>query len=253
MKDINIGCSGFSYKHWKNVFYPEGLPESGWLAYYSSIFPTVELNVTFYHLPSIATFRSWYNETPPDFVFAVKGNRYITHLRRLVDVREPLQRFFDAASELREKLSVVLWQFPPAFRLDQGRLDSFLSQLSRYPVRHTLEFRHESWIVPAIFNACREHGICLCMADSPPYIDDLPATADFVYVRRHGSTARYSGRYSHPQISGDAKRIRAWRSEGKRVFLYFNNDAFGYAPRNAAELMNLTGTASALDVLKKPA
>ncbi len=253
MVPINIGCSGFSYKHWKKVFYPEGLPESGWLRFYSSVFATVELNVTFYHLPSQSAFRSWYETTPPDFRFAVKGSRYITHIKRITDVREPLQRFFEAAFHLNEKMSVVLWQFPPAFRLNLDRLESFLLLLKHFSVRHAFEFRHESWVDQRVFDVLRRHNACMCMADSPPFLDDLPITSDFVYIRRHGQAARHSGRYDRSQLAADAARIKAWRAKGLETFMYFNNDAFGYAPANARELMEMLGSVRSFPLLKKPA
>jgi uncharacterized protein YecE (DUF72 family) len=239
MAEIWIGCSGFSYKHWKKVFYPEDMPEKKWLQFYSSVFATVELNVTFYHLPSQAAFASWHRDTPPGFGFAVKGSRYITHVKRLVDPREALAKFFEAASLLEEKIKVVLWQFPPQYKINLDRLSSFLGLLKQYPLRHVFEFRHESWIVPSLFDLCREHNAGLCMADSPEFIDDLPVTADFVYIRRHGHGARYAGRYSKAQLEKDASRIRKHHDAGRDVFIYFNNDAHGYAPLNAGELGNI--------------
>lgn len=239
MPELVVGCSGFSYKHWKKVFYPADLPQKKWLEFYSRAFSSVELNVTFYHLPTQSAFLAWHQETPAKFVFAVKGSRFITHVKRLLDPGEPLTRFFEGATLLKEKLGPVLWQFPPAFRLNRERFASFLALLGKYPVRHTFEFRHESWIVPDIIDLCRENNMGLCMADSPPFVDDLPVTADFVYLRRHGHGARYSGRYSKAQLEQDADRIRKYRKQGKDVFIYFNNDAYGYAPMNAAELIDI--------------
>lgn len=239
MAEIRIGCSGFSYPHWKKVFYPEGLPEKKWLQFYSSVFSTVELNVTFYHLPSQAAFASWHRDTPPGFEFAVKGSRYITHVKRLIDAEQPLAKFFDGATFLQEKIKVVLWQLPPAYRINLDRLSSFLGLLKQYPPRHVFEFRHESWIAPAVFDLCREYNAGLCMADSPGYIDDLPVTADFVYIRRHGHGARYACRYPKAQLEKDASRIRGYLDAGRDVFVYFNNDAHGYAPLNAQELRGI--------------
>lgn len=239
MNNIIVGCSGFSYKHWKKVFYPEGLPERKWLEYYSSVFSSVELNVTFYHLPSPAAFQAWYRGTPPGFTFAIKGSRFITHVKRLVEPREPLEKFFENAALLKEKLAVVLWQFPPQFKLDLDRFTAFLEQLKPYHFRHTFEFRNESWIAPAVVDLCRNHNVCLCMADSPSYIDDLPATSDFVYIRRHGHTAGHGGRYTRGQLAHDAARIIAYHDQKKDVFIYFNNDPQGYAPMNARELAEM--------------
>lgn len=239
MPELRIGCSGFSYKHWKKVFYPDSLPASKWLDYYSRFFSTVELNVTFYRLPSQASFRAWHRDTPKDFQFAVKGSRYITHVKRLVDSKESLRKFFEGASLLKEKIKVVLWQLPPAYKLNLDRLSVFLPLLKKYPYRHTFEFRHESWINPAVVDLCRTYGIGLCMADYPDYINDLPVTSDFIYIRRHGHGARYAGCYSKAQLAGDADRISRYMGEGKDVYIYFNNDAHGYAPANARELKGL--------------
>lgn len=239
MPELTIGCSGFSYKHWKKVFYPADLPERKWLEYYSTIFSSVELNVTFYHLPSSSAFQNWHRETPRNFTFAVKGSRYITHVKRLVDPGEPLTRFFEGADLLQEKMAVVLWQLPPSFRLNYDRFVQFLDRLTEYPRRHAFEFRHESWIVPEVVDLCRERRIALCMADSPQFNDNLPVTADFVYIRRHGQAASHEGSYSKAQLARDAARIRKYLKQGKDVFIYFNNDPHGYAPANARDLAHL--------------
>jgi uncharacterized protein YecE (DUF72 family) len=241
MPEIMIGCSGFSYKHWKDVFYPSGLPQKKWLAYYSRFFRTVELNVTFYHLPSHPAFHAWHQETPPGFVFAVKGSRFITHVKRLLDPGAALEKFFEGAFLFKEKLGPVLWQLPPAFKLDRERFCSFLVRLLKYPVRHAFEFRHESWLSHDIINLCRDNNIGLCMADSPPYLDDLPVTADFVYIRRHGQAAEHAGSYSKSQLTRDSNRISRFLRDGKDVYAYFNNDAHGYAIMNASELAALSG------------
>jgi uncharacterized protein YecE (DUF72 family) len=199
----------------------------------------VELNVTFYRLPLTSTFTKWHNRTPLGFVFSLKGSRYITHIKRLLEVEQPLKRFFERALELKEKLKVVLWQFPPGFKANPERLDSFLSLLEKYPVRNTLEFRHESWITAGIISLCQRYNINLCLADWPDFIDDLPITSDFVYIRRHGAGGNYALDYSSEALKKDARRIKGYLQDGKEVFIYFNNDTFGYAPKNARELMRL--------------
>jgi uncharacterized protein YecE (DUF72 family) len=239
MTGLWIGCSGFTYRHWKETFYPRDLPQSKWLEYYSSVFSSVELNVTFYRLPLTSTFAKWHNQTPPGFVFSLKGSRYITHNKRLLEVEEPLNRFFERALELKEKLKVVLWQFPPGFKANPERLDSFLGLLEQYPVRNALELRHESWITAEVISLCQRHNINLCLADWPGFIDDLPITSDFVYIRRHGAGGRYASDYSPRALKKDARRIKGYIQDGKEVFIYFNNDASGYAPKNARELMRL--------------
>lgn len=239
MPELQIGCSGFSYQHWKGLFYPEDLSQRKWLEYYSNVFRSVELNVTFYRLPRPATFDAWHQQVPPDFVFSLKGSRFISHVKKLCDPAEPLKVFFESALRLKEKLAVVLWQLPPSFKMNHDRFAAFLSQLRSYPVRHAFEFRHESWIAPHIIDLCTMHGIGLCMADWPTFIDDLPMTADFVYMRRHGHGGSYATRYSMAELQKDAARIRNYLNSGKSVFIYFNNDAHGYAPENAQQLREL--------------
>ncbi len=239
MPEVRIGCSGFNYDDWKENFYPSGLPQRKWLNYYSSIFSTVELNVTFYRLPLPKTFDAWYAQTPPDFVFSLKGSRFITHVKRLLEPKDPLELFFERALRLREKLRVVLWQFPPSFTLHITRLEKFLTLLSRYTISNTLEFRHESWITTDVITLCKDYRTSLCMADWPAFIDDIPVTADFVYVRRHGRGGNYANDYSSADLERDARRIRAATKNGKDVFVYFNNDVHGYAPKNAQELKAL--------------
>jgi uncharacterized protein YecE (DUF72 family) len=239
MRDLRIGCSGFNYPHWRGTFYPQGLPQRKWLQYYCTVFSTVELNVTFYRLPRPTTFDKWYQETPPEFVFSIKGSRFITHVKKLLEPDEPLGLFFNNALRLKEKLKVVLWQFPPAFRVNTERLRRFLHLLRAYPVRNTLEFRHESWITEEVISICEEHNMSLCMADWPEFIDELPVTSDFVYIRRHGEGGGYDTRYSKAALKKDANRIRGYLKGKKDVFIYFNNDAFGYAPKNASELITL--------------
>lgn len=239
MADLRIGCSGFNYWDWKGNFYPEDLPQNKWLNYYCSIFNTVELNVTFYRLPLIKTFEKWYKETPDDFVFSLKGSRFISHVKRLLEPEEPLKLFFERALHLKEKLRVVLWQFSPGFKIDIDRLKHFLDLLKRYPVRNTLEFRNESWITGDIIDLCKAHSVSICMADWPEFIDDLPVTSDFVYIRRHGEGGSYATCYSEAQLKNDAKRIKGYMRDKKDIYIYFNNDYHGYAPKNARELKDM--------------
>ncbi len=239
MPEIRIGCSGFNYRGWKGEFYPDDLPQKRWLAYYSSIFTTVELNVTFYRLPLAKTFETWRAETPPDFTFSLKGSRFITHIKRLRDPEEPLENFFDRALHLKEKLKIVLWQFSPGFRIDLERLSRFITLLGGYPVRNTLEFRNESWMTRETIELCRGSGVGLCMADWPEFLDVLPVTSDFVYMRRHGEGGNYATNYARSALRKDARRLKKYLKAGKDVFIYFNNDFHAYAPRNARELMEM--------------
>lgn len=240
MRKARIGCSGFNYGSWRGTFYPRDLPQKEWLGHYSTVFSTVELNVTFYRLPSTATFDRWYEETPPGFGFSVKGSRFLTHVKRLKEPEEPVALFFERARRLKEKLCVVLWQFPPGFGFDGERLTRFLDALRPYSARNTLEFRNDSWLTEEVVSACGDNGVGLCLADWPGFLDDVPLTANFVYVRRHGRGGNHAAGYSRDALRKDAKRIREFLSGGRDVFIYFNNDAYGYAPKNARELMEMT-------------
>lgn len=239
MAKLFLGCSGFSYKHWRGNFYPEKVPQKNWFGHYHSVFATVELNVTFYRIPTAENFKHWYQETPANFSFAVKGSRYITHIKRLIDVEGALSRFFAPAQELQEKLQAVLWQFPPQFKADLARLERFLDLIVPYHTRHTLEVRNESWLSDEVVQLCRSRNVALCMADHPPFLDQPPLTADFVYVRRHGMEGSYNGFYSREELEEDARRIRSYLERDLDVFIYFNNDAGGAAPQNAQELAAL--------------
>ncbi|HXX53464.1 MAG TPA: DUF72 domain-containing protein [Thermodesulfovibrionales bacterium] len=237
MPVFNIGCSGFLYDHWKGVFYPEDLPKRRWFEYYCTKFSTVELNVTFYRLPDKETFTKWYKETPPDFVFSLKGSRFITHIKKLKAAAEPLDVFFSRALALKEKLGGVLWQLPPGLKADQGRLAEFLELLTPYGVRNAFEFREGSWISKKVATLLEKMNVCLCMADWPEFLDDLPLTTGFAYVRRHGRKGSYDTCYRTEELKADATRIRGYLRQRKDVFMYFNNDALGYAPQNASELI----------------
>jgi len=241
MARLHIGCSGFSYKHWRGTFYPEDLPQHRWFAHYLGAFSTVELNVTFYRIPTAETFAHWHAESPSCFAFAIKGSRYITHLKRLVNVEEALDRFFGPALQLKDKLQVVLWQLPPDFRCQTERLEQFLDLLKNYRVRNTLELRNESWLTDDVVHICKSRNVALCMADHPGFLDRLPLTADFAYLRRHGAQGNYQGEYSKEQLERDAERIRGYLVQGRDVYIYYNNDLAGAAPRNAADLAALLG------------
>jgi len=239
MPKYRIGCSGFLYDSWRGNFYPENLPHKGWLSFYAQKFKTVELNVTFYRLLKKEAFERWYMETPADFTFVLKGSRFITHIKKLKDVELPLSTFFNLTATLKEKFEIVLWQLPPTLRLNLKNFENFLKYLEPYPVKHAFEFRNKSWICKSVINLLSENNMAMCMADWPEFNDELPLTADFVYIRRHGEEGNYSTDYTIDQLKRDAKRIKAYLKDGKDVYMYFNNDAFGHAPKNALELCEI--------------
>ncbi len=239
MPVLNVGCSGFLYDHWKGPFYPEALPRKRWFEYYCTRFRTVELNVTFHGLPDRETFTRWYKETPPGFIFSLKGSKFITHIKKLKAAAEPVEVFFSRARVLKEKLGAVLWQLPPGLRADPARLAEFLELLRPYHTRNVFEFREGTWISKKVTSLLEKENVCLCMADWPEFLDDLPLTSDFVYIRRHGRGGGYATCYSADELKSDAARVKKYLKQRKDVFVYFNNDALGYAPRNALELMAL--------------
>lgn len=242
MPKYRIGCSGFLYDSWRGPFYPEELPHQKWLSFYMQKLNSVELNVTFYRLLKKEAFERWYKETPPEFTFCLKGSRFISHVKKLKDVELPLSTFFNATAPLLEKLDVILWQMPPNLKLNMKNLEEFIENLKQYSVRHVFEFRNKSWLTKKVYNLLAASNIAVCMADWPDFINDLPITADFVYIRRHGESGSYSTNYSPEQLKQDAKKIKEYLKSGKDVYFYFNNDAFAYAPKNAQELRTLLET-----------
>lgn len=236
---VRIGCSGFMYDHWRGPFYASDLPKRSWFEYYRRHFDTVEMNVTFYRLPKPETMLKWYKESPYGYTFALKGSRFITHVKRLAYVEEAVARFFEVALKLREKLAVILWQFPPGFSLAPDRLATFIDLLAPHEVRQAFEFRDESWMVPEVAEALRLKSYALAGADWPPWNREPPVTSNFVYLRRHGPGVRCDSGYTEGELKEDARSIRRYLKQGCDVFIYFNNDAFGHAPKDAARLKAL--------------
>ncbi|WP_027719350.1 DUF72 domain-containing protein [Desulfovirgula thermocuniculi] len=242
---LYIGTSGYNYPHWRERFYPPEMPARAWLGFYAEHFNTVELNVTFYRQVQPRTFEKWHETTPPDFRFALKGHRFITHLRRLSDVGEAVASFFRCAAHLEEKLAVVLWQFPPSFQSDEALLAAFCALLREIPpaarTRHAFEFRHRSWFAPPTYRILAAGNFALCIGDSPRWPQAEEITADFVYLRFHGGKQLYRSNYSTAELGTWARRIEGWLGQGLDVYAYFNNDAEGHALHNAAELRALVG------------
>jgi len=235
---LRIGTSGWSYKHWQGLFYPTDLSQEKWLDYYSQHFDTVELNSPFYHLPPKKTFENWYRKTPKDFLFSVKASRFISHILKLNEAREPLQNLLENASGLQEKLGPILFQLPPNFSFDPERLEKFAKVLPT-DQRFTFEFRHESWFGDEVYQLLRKNNLALTISDTPKYPLVLETTADFVYVRLHGHEVLYASKYSPKELEEWAERIKDWLADGLDVFVYFDNDANAYAIQNALELKRL--------------
>lgn len=241
MGRVWVGTSGWNYKHWKGVVYPADLPARRWLAHYAATFDTVEVNNSFYRLPSEATFRDWAGQVPPGFLFAVKASRYLTHMKKLKEPEGPLDLFLGRARGLGERLGPILYQLPPGWHADVGRLRHFLSVLPADPT-HVVEFRDSSWYAGEVRSALAERGVGFCIHDLRGEPTPQWLTARAVYVRFHGPTARaYAGRYSPEQLRAWAGRIDGWRRAGHDVYAYFNNDDAGNAFANAGELRSLLG------------
>ena len=236
-----IGTSGWHYEHWRGRFYPEKLTKAKWLKFYASHFTTVELNNSFYRLPSEAAFATWRDSSPANFTFAVKVSRFITHIKRLKDTEEAVDRFITRAKILGEKLGPLLYQLPPNMHRNDGVLASFLSTLPQ-GMKHVFEFRHQSWLEEKVFEILRKYNAGLCIFDMPTLTCPLAATADFAYIRFHGSTGLYSSCYSDKELADWARRLADLAVNLKAVYIYFNNDAEAFAVRNAITLRSYVQT-----------
>ena len=233
-----IGCSGWEYKHWKGEFYPSGMPRTAWFAFYASRFDTVEINNTFYRLPEVSTFAAWSARAPRGFLYAVKASRFLTHMKKLKDPEEPLDRLFTRMRPLRRHLGPVLYQLPPAWKLDRARLEHFLQELPA-GVRHVLEFRDPSWYADDVLAMLERHDVALCLHDMRGSASGRERVGPFVYVRFHGPTGQYNGGYSDERLEDWADWLRREQRAGRDVYAYFNNDVGGHAPRNAQTLRRL--------------
>ena len=233
---IRIGCSGWSYPHWRKRFYPEKLPAREHFAYYAKHFNTVELNNSFYGQPPPERFIAWREQAPPGFLFAVKASRYVTHIKRLAVESKSIDLVVDSARPLGDKLGPILFQLQANFHLDLERLERFAGMLPT-DVRFTLEFRHDSWLVPPVFDLLRAHRIALCIPDHPKMPKSFEITSDFTYIRMHLPPSGLG--YGERALQPWAGRVFEWRSQQLDVFVYFNNDMEGHAIKDAKTLLSL--------------
>lgn len=249
MPELFIGTSGWAYFHWKGIFYPEDLKSTDRLKYFSQHFKTTEVNYSFYHLPRVSTYKKWYSQTTSDFLFAVKASRFITHIKRLKEVKGAWEIFIENASNLKEKLGPILFQFPPSFHAtpeNLKRLKAFLSSIHQngtrtvlVPLRIAFEFRHKTWCVDKVYKILKKYNVAWVIADSSRYPKSEVVTADFVYIRMHGPAALFSSKYSKEELKDLAQKIKKWQKANKEIFVYFNNDFYGFAIQNAKELQKL--------------
>lgn len=240
MSGIQIGTSGWYYKEWSGPFYPKDLDPSQWLAFYSRYFSTVEINSTFYRLPFQNMIKGWRQRAPEGFIFAVKGSRRITHVKKLVNIEDELTRFIDRVSGLKEHLGPILWQLPPQLHSDLEKLENFLALLPR-DITHAIEFRHRSWLDDEVFGLLRRYQVAQVALSSLRMPASFNTTARFAYLRFHGLEGCYSHDYLRGELRPWAEHIARWTKEGLEVYAYFNNEGGARAPANARVLMQMFG------------
>ncbi len=232
-----IGCSGYFYWGWKGKFYPEDLKPNQWFKYYSNVFDTVEINSTFYHFPKASTIKKWYKDSPENFVFSVKVNKTITHLKKFKDSEDLINQFYKTVSEnLKEKLGTFLFQLPPSYKYSKNNLQKIVTQLNP-EFKNVVEFRHKSWWNEDVYRTLKEYNICFCSISSPKLPEDLIKTSDFGYVRFHGKERWYDYDYSDEELEKWTEKIK--KANFKECFIYFNNDYNAYAPKNALTLKEM--------------
>ena len=236
---VSIGTSGWDYPGWKDIFYA-GVSKKKWLSHCSGKFTGIEVNATFYGMQKFSTFKRWHEETPPDFRFAIKGNKYLTHNKKLKDPEEPLFREKERALGLGEKLAAVLWQLPGNFKKNIVRLSLFAHQLSQWnETRHVIEFRHPSWFDNEVAECLSRNRIGICTSDAADWPMWDMMTTDLVYVRLHGHTRTYASAYETKELTHWGERVLEWHQKGYDVHVYFDNDAEGAAPYNAMQLLEI--------------
>jgi uncharacterized protein YecE (DUF72 family) len=232
---VRIGCSGWIYRHWRGLFYPQGLPVKRWFAHYAATFDTVEINASFYRLPQAATFEQWREQAPPGFLYAVKANRYLTQALKLKNCEEPLARMMAPFRHLGDRLGPVLFQLPPRFRINLERLESFLGILPS-DVTSVFEFRDPSWYTDETFAMLDRHGASVCTHDMPGSTSPRLAVGRVAYVRFHGGIGKYWGRYPDERLFEWADWIAAESARGRPVWSFFNNDPEAHATEDALTL-----------------
>lgn len=238
---VYIGTSGWHYKHWKGTFYPGKIKNEEQFDFYKNIFASVEINNSFYRLPSLKTFNEWHRSAPPHFVFAVKASRYFTHIKKLNIKKGDLRKFFTRIQHLENTLGPILFQLPPTWKINEERFENFLSQLPA-GFCYAFEFRNETWYDHRIYDLLRKYDCAFCIYQLAGHLSPLQITSSFVYIRLHGPTEnKYQGSYSAKQLERWSNKCRQWQDEGKDVYIYFDNDQNGYAAFNAQKLMKLVG------------
>lgn len=235
---VRIGCSGWVYQHWRGLFYPEGLPVKRWFAHYADEFDTVEINNSFYRLPKAATFEAWLDQAPPGFRYSVKANRYVTQAKKLKDPEETVPNIMAPIRRLGEALGPVLYQLPPRFKLNLERLERFLEVLPE-DATNIFEFRDKSWYDDRVLALLDRHGAGFCAHDMPELQSPRLAVGPVAYVRFHGGTGKYWGRYPDDRLLGWADWMIGEANAGRPVWAYFNNDPDAHAIEDARTLKSM--------------
>lgn len=235
---IYIGTSGWSYQDWVGPFYPEDLQNKDFLSYYNHYFSTVEINCSFYYLPNEKTILHWAEKVPEGFIFSVKANRYLTHMKKLKNSLEALDRFMNAVLSLAVHLGPILFQLPPRWKSNPQRLESFLKNLPTGN-RYVFEFRDPSWWNETVYHLLKINRISFCIFDLERVLSPIVLTTDFVYIRLHGPNDAYRGLYSDEALQNWAKKIEEWRNQNKTIYCYFDNDQLGFSVRNALKLKKI--------------
>jgi uncharacterized protein YecE (DUF72 family) len=239
---VRIGCSGWIYRHWRGLFYPEKMAQRLWYAHYADTFSTVELNTSFYHLPRPETFTKWRDQALPGFRYAVKAPRFITHMKKLMDCAEPMGEFLTRTRNLGETIGPILYQLPPRWGVNLERLEAFAALLPR-DLNHVFEFREKSWISEGVLAWLDAHDLAFCAHDMPGLATPRWAAGPIAYVRFHGGVGKYWGRYSDESLLAWTDWIVAEAKAGRDVWCYFNNDIHGHAIHDALTLRSMVGQA----------
>lgn len=243
MAHAYIGTSGWVYRHWRGGWYA-GVPTTRWLEHSASRFTGLEANGTFYRLTSRAVYEDWARRTPPEFRFAIKAHRYLTHRKKLWNIGEGILKQREGADGLGPKLACVVWQLPAFFRANLVRLEEFAEALRAWPnTRHAVEFRHETWFTPEVARVLEVNRIAVCISDAAGWPRWDVVTTNLAYLRFHGHTHTYWNAYTEDDLRPWALKIEEWLREGRDVHAYFDNDAQGHAPRDAQTLMRMVGVA----------
>src|SRR6476659_6348049 len=240
VSNMHVGCSGWVYRHWRGIFYPEGLAQKRWFERYSREFDTVEINASFYRVPLASTFEGWRDKAPPGFRYAVKVNRFITHMKKLLDCEEEVDRFIALARPLGDKLGPLLYQLPPSLHKNLERLDAFLSRLPA-DIEQVVEFRHRSWYDEDVLALLDRHGERFVAHDLKGLVSPRGESGRTAYVRLHWAAWKYWGRYPDEALLQWTEWCIEQERQGRSVWCYFNNDIHGHAIDDARTLKSIVG------------